>query len=81
MEPPEANIMLEELFDEDVWMLVNDMIGALAQYVNINANMIDKALQILKLKHREVIHRFCHRKHEMEPITTIESKQIIVAEL
>ena len=30
MEPPEANIMLEELFDEDVWMLVNDMIGALA---------------------------------------------------
>ena len=81
MEPPEANIMLEELFDEDVWMLVNDIIGALAQYENINATMIDKALQNLKPKHREVIHCFRHGKNEMEPITTIESKQIIAAEL
>ena len=81
MEPPEANIMLEELFDEDVWMLVNDMIGALAQYENINANMIDEALQNLKPKHQEIIHRFCHRKHGMEPITTIESKKVIAAEL
>ena len=80
-EPPEANIMLEELFDEDMWMLVNDMIGALAQYENINANMIDKALRNLKQKYWEVIHRFRHEKHKMEPITTIESKQIIAAEL
>ena len=81
MEPPEANIMLEELFDEDMWMLVNDIIGALAQYENINANMIDKALQNLKPKHWEVIHRFRHGKSKMEPIATIESKQIIAAEL
>ena len=81
MEPLEANMMLEELFDENVWMLMNDMIDALAQYENINANMIDEALQNFKLKHREEIHRFRHGKHEMEPITTIESKQIFAAEL
>ena len=68
--------MLEELFDEDVWMLVNDVIGALAQYDNIDTNMIDNALQNLSTEHRTVIHRFRYGKHKvMEPITTIESKQ------
>ena len=45
IEATAADIMLEELFDEDVWMLVNDTIGAIAQYDNIDTNIIiDKRL-------------------------------------
>ena len=71
-------MMLEELFDEDIWMLVNDTIGAIAQYDNIDTNIIDNALQNLSTEHRTVIHRFRYGKHEvMEPIATIdESEQI-----
>ena len=69
IEATAANMMLEELFDEDVWMLVNDTIGAIAQYDNIDTNIIDNALQNLSTVHRKVIHRFRYGKHEvMEPI-------------
>ena len=62
IEATAADIMLEELFDEDVWMLVNDTIGAIAQYDNIDTNIIDNALQNLSTEHRKVIHRFRYGK-------------------
>ena len=60
MEETAANMMLEELFDDDDWMLVNDTIGAIAQYDNIDTNIIDNALQNLSTNHRNVIYRFRH---------------------
>ena len=57
-------------------MLVNDVIGALAQYDNIDTNMINNALQNLSTEHQTVIRCFRYGKHEvMEPITAFESKQ------
>ena len=51
MDPVETHIVLKKLFDKDVWMTVNDIIGALAQYDNINTNMVDQALRNLTPKH------------------------------
>ena len=66
MNPVKTNIMLEQLFDKDVWMVVNDIIGALAQYDNIDKNMIDEALRNLTRVHIDVIDRFRFGKKEMQ---------------
>ena len=55
MVPVETNIMLKELFDKNVWMIVNNIICALAQYNNIDTNMIGEALKNLTSEHQGVI--------------------------
>ena len=59
IKPEEVNKMLETLFDEDLWLIVNDAIGGLAQYERIpRMNIIDDTLKKMSKEHRQVIARF-----------------------
>ena len=59
IKPTEVNKMLEHLFDDDLWLIVNDVIGALAQYDNIKGmNIIDDALNNMTDNHRDAVSKF-----------------------
>ncbi len=59
IKPEEVNKILETLFDKDLWLIMNDAIGGLAQYDRIpGMNIIDNTLEKMSEDHRQVIARF-----------------------
>ena len=61
--------MIENLFDEDLWLIVNDAIGGLAQYEKIpGMNIIDDTLKKMSEDHHRIIERFRNRSEACDRI-------------